>query len=462
MEGKNMRLCFAAGILVLLFLTGCVPDLVSVSRDGTIALTLKEDGKFEPLEGKDQRVYLTNASADFLTKVEGLDGCLCPQISPSGRFIVAVSEDGLVLYDRETKERRVFYTCPEEADDWSVNFPVWSPDEKKIAFFVGNFDDDPPGCRLTVYDVERRELIVLARRACPRATWRPDSKHLLYVSFPPGASKGGGEPPFGDLKMVSVTTGKRKTLARRQLFSYTRIAAFPKGNAILFPCVRWDDAQVTREGVTAPLVLNKEVIPAPEEKKEERSSDREEEAKPAQPEQSEAKRDVEKPQPAAGEEKPQEQGFILEEGQPFHPYICEVSPDGERIAYARAVGKITGFGDFWPAKPREAEGEEPVGPEAEPKETDSKSTELEGWEVCVAGADGTGSVALARSTDDEFLQVLWVSDSRLICVTDKGILAVDADGQNKLDLIEAIGAKFADQFGQGADKEDAPPNDETK
>jgi hypothetical protein len=434
-----MRACLLSAILGLALLTGCVPDFVSVSRDGTIALTLHEDGEFEPLEGEDQHIYLTNANADFLTKVERLEGCGYPQISPSGRFIVALSEDGLVLYDRETKRRRVIYRQPEGADDWSVNFPVWSPDEKEVAFFAGDFEDDPPKCRLNVYDVRRRELQVLARRACPRAAWWPDSKHLLYISFPPGASEGGGEPPFGDLKVVHVRTAEERTLARRQLFSYSRVAVFAGGNAILYPCVRWDKTEITPAGVTAPLVLKKDVIPGLKDKTEERPSDKEEKAEPPQPEQAEAKPDVEKAEPAAGQEKAQEKSFVLEEGQPFHPYICAVSPDGKKIAYARSVWAAPGSGD-----------------------AEERDTEPERWEICVANADGTNGVAVARASDEGFFQVLWVSDTRLICVSSDGeILAVDADGKNKLNLIEAIATKFADQFEQVKEEEEKEEAEET-
>jgi len=470
------------GVLGLMFLTGCVPDLVSVSRDGTIALSLQPDAEFEPFEGDGECVYLTNANAEFLIKVEDMKGCMYPQISPSGRCIVALSEDGLVLYDREAKKARVIYRRPEDDDDWSPFFPVWSPDEKRLAFFVGDFGEEVPDCALIVYDVESREREVIARRTSPRASWMPDSRGLLYISVPPGVSEGSGEPPFGHLEMIDVRTGEKRTLARRQLFSYSRTAVFPGGNAILYPCVRWDKLQITRWGVAVPLVLKKELIPGPQDgsfmrqqKAEERRPDKatffskgEEEAKPPQPEQAEGKRDVEKARPAAGEEWPEEKDFILEEGQPFHPHVCEVSPDGKKIAYARRVWTATGSDKI--GLPGEVELKKPRPNEEESEDArgaDDEDTEAEGWEVCVAKADGTGSVAVAQASEEGFFQVLWVSNTRLICVVDEGILAVDADGKNKLNLIDAIRAKFADQFGgkeeeEQVEEKEAEPGEETK
>jgi hypothetical protein len=451
---RAMRVCSVAGILGLMCLTGCIPDFVSVSDDGTIALTLHGNGEFQPVEEEEQSIYLTNANADFLIKVEGLEGCGYPQISPSGRSIAAISEDGLVLYDRETKERRVVHQPTEEDDDWSAFFPVWSPDEKKLAFFVGDFGEDVPNCRLIVYDVESREREVVARRTSPRASWMPDSRRLLYVSVPPGVSEGSGEPPFGSLAMIDVRTGEKKILARRQLFFFSRTAVFPRGNAILYPFVSWHHMDLDREGVMAPVLLKKEILSLPEAEAEESRSNREE-AKPAKP-------DVEKPQPtAAGQKEPEEKGFVLEEGQPFHPHMCEVSPDGNKIAYARQASGATGSDKI--GLPGEVELKKPRPAEEEPESArgaNDEDTETEGWEVFVAKADGTGSVAVVRITEGEVLQVLWVSNTRLICVTGESLLAVDADGRNKLDLIEAIRTKFPDQFEQPKEEEkDDRPKD---
>ena len=74
-------------------------------------------------------------------------------------------------------------------------------------------------------------------------------------------------------------------------------------------------------------------------------------------------------------------------------------------------------------------------------------------ELCVAKADGTGSIAVARGMQEGLPQVVWAGNTRLICVTEDKIFAVDADGRNKLDLIETLRKRFPDQFEQEKEEE---------
>lgn len=439
-------------ILGMLLLVGCTYDFVSVSRDGTIALTLDERGDFEPGEGC---VYLTNGDADFLTRIEALEECWSPAISPSGKSVAAVSDEGLLLYDRKTKKRRVIYRNPKTGDDEGANFPAWAPNEKKMAFLVGDIEDDPPDWKLYVYDVKRRELEVLARQACPRVAWLPDSKRLLYLSFPPDASASDGGQ-FGDLKMISVRTGKQKTLARRQLFAYSKIAVFPNGKAALFPCVSWDGAELSRAGIEIPLGFRRKLLPGSGKNAPEREREKAEEEEPAEAEEPGAKPDAEEAPPALSEEEPEEEGFLPMEGQPFCYFACAVSPDGKGIAYVRYLW------DVRPDEPGAAETEKTESKKTqrvedaaeEPEEAVEDDDEPKGLEFCVAKADGSDSVAVLRSVgEDLFPQVLWISNTRLLCVTvcfdegsDSQITLVDADGKNPFDLIEAIKSKFAGQF----------------
>jgi hypothetical protein len=446
-----MKTTLSVAILGLMFLVGCTYDFVSVSRDGTIALTLDERGDFEPGEGC---VYLTNADAEFLTRIEALEECWSPAISPSGKSIAAVSDEGLLLYERKTEKRRVIYRNPRTGDHQGPNFPAWSPDEKKIAFLVGDLEDDPPDWKLCVYDVKRRELEVLARRACPRIAWLPDSKRLLYLSFPADASASDGGQ-FGDLKMINVKTGRHNMLARRQLLAYSKVAVFPNGKAALFPCVTWDYVELSRAGIEVPLGLRKELLSGPGKKAPKRKRDKAEEEEPAEPEETGAKPDAEEAPPALSEEKPEEEGFFLTQGQPFCYFACAVSPDGKGIAYVRYLWDVP------PDEPGAVEEEETGSGKAENVEDTTEEPEEaveddepKGLEFCVAKADGNHSVAVLRSMgEDLFPQVLWVSNTRLLCVTvsfdeesHSEITLVDADGKNKLDLIEAIKEKFADQF----------------
>jgi hypothetical protein len=446
-----MRACLPLAILGCLLLAGCIPDVVSISRDGTIALTLRDNGEFEAVEG-DQNLYLTNATADFLTKIDGMENCVCPQISPSGRLIVAPSEEGLLLYDRETKKRRVIYRGPKGAGDFSVSFPVWSPDEQKIAFFAGDFEESVPDCALIVYRLDRRELEVLDRRASPRATWLPDSNRLLYISLPPGVSEDSEEPQFGDLKIINLKTGKRNTLARRQLFAYSKIALFPEGKAVLFPRVEWDGMEMRPGGITARVLLRKELLPrlrTRAEKEKRREAEGAEVPKLEEPEAQPSAAETEAPET---EEQPEERSFDLAGGRPVFPYTCAVSPDGQKIAYARYL---------WvprPAEREEPEEEETKGQpeetgEEEPSEVDQQDRGPDGVEFCVSRADGTGTIVVGRSLEEGLPLVLWISNTRLLCASWEGITVVDADGKNKLDLVEAIGKKFADQFEKEEEKE---------
>jgi hypothetical protein len=408
-----MKVALSAVFVGVVLLTGCVPNLVSVSKDGTIALMIKENGDFNGLDGE---VYLTNANADFLTKVEDLNGCVGPNISPSGRFIAAVSEDHLVLYEREKKDFRSIYRVPEKFDSWPTLFQVWAPDETKIAFFAGDPDSEPPRWNLYVYDLERRELQLVARDACPRATWSPDGERLLYISFPQGVSEGGDEPPFGDLRIFDVETAEERVLVRRQFVSFSRAAAFPAEDAILFPCILWDRLEITASGMTVPLVLKKQRVSVLGE------TSREEIAEPPSAD-TNAKPVGEKPSPEPPVAEPPKE-FVFEEGQPFHPHMIDISPDGKKIAYARVLRTATG------------------SPEADAGNTE----QMEGWEVCVANADATGSILVHQQEGSDVSQVFWTSNTRLLCISDGSIYAVDSDGKNKIDLIETLKTKFADRF----------------
>lgn len=458
-----MKALWLALVLGSFLLVGCVPDFVSVSRDGTIALTLTKEGDFDPIEGDDQRLYLTNANGEFLTRIEGMDDCAWPQISPSGKFIVADSEEGLVLYDRKSRKRRVIYRPPKGAGDSGSRLPAWSPDDKKIALFEGDYDS--PNFALKVYDVKRRELEVLDRLASPLATWLPDSKRLAYVSLPRDVSEDDESFPFGDLRIMNVRTGKQTTLARGQLSPFTKIAAFPQGESILFCCVDWEDLEFRRMGITAPIVLRKQPLPRRVKKEPTPTRGETEEVETSPLEEGEAKPAAERAQPAASEEKAEEKGFVLTEGQPFCYMTCAVSPDGKRIAYVRYVWDQPSAGRLDVEKEQtEEEKTRKRESEEENPETDEEDNEPKGVEFCVAKADGTDSVVVLRSMGQgQMPQVLWVSNTRLLCGTvsfDSGedsksrLILVDADGKNKFDLIETITTKFADQFEREGEKED--------
>ncbi len=465
-----MKALLLVAILGVVFLAGCMPNPVSVSRDGTIALTLDEDGEYQLFQDDGQQVYLTNLKADFLEKVEGMNDCRFPVISPCGRYVAACSGENtrekLLLYDRKTEERRVIYRIRKADPDVAVDFPVWSPDGKKIAFFEADYET--VYFTLKVYEIKSRELQIVDRRAFPQATWMPHNRRLVYLSSRQTREKGEVLPAY-NLGIANIRTGKQKTLIRGGLLGYTKIAAFPSGKAILFPWVEWENMEVSHAGLTAPIILRKEPLS--------RGGRRAARARREEPgeefelaEELEAAPSRENVQ-ALPKQEPDEKPFILSEGQLFHPYACSVSPNGMRMAYvcARCGGT-----------PEGEEGEEPDPQQVEPNEAEKsteKATEVEEdseelrWEICVARADGTGGIAVVRAVEG-FAQVLWVSNIRLICATgfsdlldsppEGQILLVDGDGKNKLDLIQAIRAKFADRFEEeGQVEEETEPEKET-
>lgn len=422
-----MKALLILAVVGLLLFTGCLPNTVSVSKDGTIALTLSETGEYSLIQGDREQVYLTNANADFLEKVEGLEKGRMPVISPSGSYVLACSEKELLLHERETKKTRAIYR-ERGGSDSGMEFPVWSPDERKIAFFgQGLGVDDMPA--LCVYDVKRRELEILVRGASPQAAWLPDSKRLLYISLAQGLFDDGGVP-FGDLNMIQVSTHREKTLARGQVFWLSGVAVFPKGNAVLFPCANWEGVEFARTGMSIPIVLKKELLPAATSKSAAQPAAQSEGVSGGAATESRPGGGPSAPAPA----EPKEETFKLEEGQPFFPMTCAVSPDGKRIAYVRYV---------WDSGSSEEQADAEEAESNDPEEDDESP---EGLEFCVARADGTGIVSVLRRGGEDNAQVLWVNDSRLLCVTDDGIIAVDADGKSPLNLTETLRAKFGDQF----------------
>jgi hypothetical protein len=439
----EMKLAHWLCVLGLLLVMGCLPNPVSVSKDGTIALTLSESGEFSLIQGEREQVYLTNANADFLEKVEGMDKGRTPAISPSGKYVLACSDKELLLHDRKTKKTRAIYRARDDDSDGAINFPVWSPDERKIAFFAEGFDPDDLSA-LEIYDLRRKELEVLTRRASPQAAWLPDSGHLLYVSFPPGISLDKGAP-FGDLKMINVKTGRQRALAKGQMIWLNKVEAFPDGGAVLFPCVSWENVEIEPTGLAVPIVLRKQLLPS---RAKQVTTKKASEEKPAAPPE---KSGVEvKPGSEEGQSSPTEQvqheDFVLSEGQPFYPMSCAISPDGKKIAFVRYIW-VPG-----PAQPADDAPQEKQEGSVE-KETGMR----QGVEFCVANADGTGIVSVWRSEQDENAQVLWVNNTRLLCVVQDKIFAVDTDGQNKLDLTDAIRTKFPDWFRPPAQGQEAMP-----
>jgi len=392
-----------------------------------------------------------------------MDDCAWPQISPSGKFIVADSEEGLVLYDRNSKKRRVIYRPPKGAGDSGPRLPAWSPDEKKIALFEGDYDS--PNFALKVYDVKRRELEVLDRLASPLATWLPDSKRLAYVSLPCDVSEDDESFPFGDLRIMNVRTGKQTTLAPGQLSPFTKIAAFPQGESILFSCVDWEDMELGRTGITAPIVLRRQLLPRRVKKEATPRRGEVGQVQTSRPEGEKAKPAPERAQPAASEEKAEEEGFVITEGQPFCYLTCAVSPDGKRIAYVRYLWDEPSAAPA-AAEKKETEAEKTRKRESEEEnpETDEHDNEPTGVEFCVAKADGTDSVVVLRSMGKgQMPQVLWVSNTRLLCGivsfdsdedSKARLILVDADGKNTFNLTETIRTKFADRFQRENEKED--------
>lgn len=435
-----MKLAHWLCVLGLLLVMGCLPNPVSVSKDGTIALTLSEWGEYELIQGEGRQVYLTNASADFLEKVEGMDKGRTPAISPSGKYILACSDNALLLHDRKTKKTRAIYRA-RGGSDGGFEFPVWSPDERKIAFFGQGFGPDELPA-LCVYDVARRETEVLLRRASPQAAWLPDSRRLVYVSLPHGLVED-GVGPFGDLNLIHITTQKERTLARGQVFLLSGVAVFPDGNAVLFPCADWEGVDFVPTGMSIPIVLRKELLPTVARKMAPQPAVGQKDGAPgAAATDSQAGGGQAVPPP----EEPKEESFVLKEGQPFFPMTCAVSPDGKRIAYVRYV---------WDES--SAVAERSPGEAASASAAEQKEGRRRGLEFCVARADGTGIVALLRRMEKDNAQVLWVDDSRLLCVADDEITVVSVDGKPPAVITEMIKAKFADRFELTPAQEETSP-----
>jgi len=120
---RNTRLCLAAaeGGPTEVLVEGARPRRLSWSPDGgQIVFDNYIEGKIEILDLKSRE----------RESIPGSEGSYYPQLSPDGRYLAALKEGGLVLFNFETNE-------------WSVlveraNYPQWSRQDKPWVYFVSN------------------------------------------------------------------------------------------------------------------------------------------------------------------------------------------------------------------------------------------------------------------------------------------------------------------------------------
>jgi len=143
------------------------------SPDGSRILFASTNGAYvvPALGGTPRRIAVNAFSGDW---------------SPDGKEIVYASDDGLKIQPTDGGPPRTLVAVSE------AHSPAWSPDDRMIAFVVGNGPFKGPG-RLVGNIAPSRIMIVPRMGGTPTAitsgstlnmspTWTADSRHLLFVS----------------------------------------------------------------------------------------------------------------------------------------------------------------------------------------------------------------------------------------------------------------------------------------
>jgi len=178
--------CFPCKVFIIISLIFIVsscedsPNLPVVSRDGKIALCLHEDGTYKVINKSEENteIFVTDGDGSFLKRLtwhKTYKNWLA--WSSDGKKLTFVEDKkSLWVVDEQTLQREELLTI-DKGEIWS---PCWSPDGKKIAYFV--CEKDSEGLfDLYVVDYRTKKAKQILKDTSPPAKWTLDGKQIITL-----------------------------------------------------------------------------------------------------------------------------------------------------------------------------------------------------------------------------------------------------------------------------------------
>ncbi|HXG36415.1 MAG TPA: hypothetical protein VNL15_05550 [Dehalococcoidia bacterium] len=196
------------------------------------SISWSPDGKFisaETYPDMPRKLILLNtASGEVTTAIESLAGVAW---SPDGGLVAYLNENGLHVYDPETRLHRKLAADP-SGDPLSLrgwSYPIWSPDGSKLLFRFP--------IALNVIYSEDSHIYYLANLQNPgligdigparNPVWSPDGRQIAYLSE-------GCVTDSWDIYLYDVDSGFEKRLTATPKVLKEGPVWWPSGNSLLF------------------------------------------------------------------------------------------------------------------------------------------------------------------------------------------------------------------------------------
>jgi Tol biopolymer transport system component/predicted Ser/Thr protein kinase len=132
----------------------------SWSPDGN-SLVFTENGKTP----NEDSIHLLNLKTGGIVAVAGSESVCCPRWSPDGRYIAAIRNQGLTLFDFTTGKWKVL-------NAEIINFMTWSRDGKSL-YFDTFLQSDPAFYRVRMNDLKTERLLSLKSLRRAQGTFGP-------------------------------------------------------------------------------------------------------------------------------------------------------------------------------------------------------------------------------------------------------------------------------------------------